>query len=148
LIVYFDTSALVPIVIEEEPSENCALLWDQADRVLSSRLLYAEGRAALAQARRMGRLNEASLRDAVRTFEDLVQQLDAVEVTAELVHRAGTLAEQMRLRGYDAIHLASAEAVSDPEVVVATVDRALHHAARSLGLGVANLIEAQPREGP
>jgi predicted nucleic acid-binding protein len=144
LIVYFDTSALVPIVIEEDSSENCGRLWDLADRVVSSRLVYAEGRAALAQARRIGRLSDKLLREAVRNFEDLVDELDAVEVTAELVHRAGALAEKLGLRGYDAIHLASAEAVNDRDLVLATGDRALLQAARSLGLRVANLDNVEP----
>jgi hypothetical protein len=75
----------------------------------------------------------------VRNFEDLVDELDAVEVAAELVRRAGALAEKLGLRGYDGIHLASAEAVNDRDLVVATGDRALLQAARALGLRVANL---------
>ncbi len=143
MIVYFDTSALVPIVIEEQASGNCARLWDQADRVVSSRLVYAEGRAALAQAQRLDRLDDTSLRDAVHSLENLVDELDMVEVTTELVRRAGALAESLGLRGYDAIHLASAEAVNDHDFVMATRDRALLQAARSLGLGVANLVDVE-----
>ena len=66
-----------------------------------------------------------------------------VEVTTELVRRAGALAESLGLRGYDAIHLASAEAVNDHDFVMATRDRALLQAARSLGLGVANLVDVE-----
>jgi len=47
--VYFDTSAIVPIVIEEPSSKVASRLWDEADRVVSSCLVYAEGRAASAR---------------------------------------------------------------------------------------------------
>jgi predicted nucleic acid-binding protein len=140
LIVYFDTSALVPIVIEEDSSERASRLWDEADRVVSSRLLYAEARAALARAGRSARIDPSGLRRAVGILDDLVEEIDMVEVTDSLVHRAGALAEQLSLRGYDAIHLASAEMVHDTDLVVATGDGALRAAAATLGLGIAHLV--------
>ena len=114
-------------------------LWHEADRVISSRLVYVEARAALAMAQRIGRLDEEMLRLAVRGLEDLVAELDVVEVTADLVRQAGTIAEEFGLRGYDAIHLASAVLVNDQDLVLAAGDRGLLMAVRSLGLGVANL---------
>lgn len=134
MIVYFDTSAVVPIVIDEPSSGVAARLWDEADRVVSSRLLYAEARAAFAMARRLGRIDVSGLRRAARAFEHLFDQLDVVEVTESLVRKAGSLAEQLELRGYDAVHLASAMLVAEAETVLATGDRALLTAARSLGL--------------
>jgi uncharacterized protein with PIN domain len=56
VIGYVDTSAFVPLLINEPTSEACRRFWDDADVVVSSRLLYVETAAALAQARRMGRL--------------------------------------------------------------------------------------------
>ena len=58
--MYFDTSAVVPLVIEEPSSIVASRLWDEADRVVSSRLVYAEGRAALAMARRLDRIDEGA----------------------------------------------------------------------------------------
>lgn len=127
MIVYFDTSAIVSIVIDEASSLIAARLWDDADRVVSCRLAYVEGRAALAMARRMNRLDEDELRLAVQDFESLHAQLDVVEVTPGLVQDAGSLAERFALRGYDAVHLASAQLVQDPDVVLAAGDpRAAH----------------------
>jgi len=37
-------------------------------------------------------------------------------------------------RGYDAIHLASAEAIADPDTVLVTADHDLASAAASLGI--------------
>ena len=137
--MYFDTSAIVPIVIEESSSIDASRLWDDADRVLSSRLLYAEGRAALAMARRLDRIDERGLRNAVDDFERLHDQLDVIEITEVLVREAGGLAEQLNLRGFDAIHLASARLVNDPEMVLAAGDQSLLAAAQVVGIATANL---------
>lgn len=139
MIVYFDTSAIVPIVIEEPSSLIASRLWDDADRVVSSRLIYAEGRAALAMACRIDRLAEGELRTAVQDFESLHEQLDIVEVTPELVHDAGSLAEQFALRGYDAVHLASAQLVQDSDLVLAAGDLSLRRAAQALGIATSDL---------
>jgi predicted nucleic acid-binding protein len=48
---------------------------------------------------------------------------------AALAHAAGELAEQHALRGYDGVHLASAIAIEDPDLVMATWDRDLAAAA-------------------
>jgi hypothetical protein len=139
LIVYFDTSALVPIVIEEPSSPAVTRLWDEADRVVSSRLVYAEGRAALAMAHRMHRLDRRALRTGVQEFEAVYDQLDMVELTEQLVRDAGMLAERFGLRGYDAVHLASAQLVDDPEMVFAASDRDLVGAAQRLRITTANV---------
>jgi predicted nucleic acid-binding protein len=139
LIVYFDTSAVVPIVVEEPSSTVASRLWDEADRVVSSRLVYAEARAALATARRLGRIGASGLREAVLAFEGLYDQLDLIEVTEGLVREAGGLAERLGLRGYDALHLASARLIADAETVLATADRGLFAAARAVGLATAGL---------
>jgi uncharacterized protein len=81
----------------------------------------------------------SALRGAVRNFEGLVEELHAVEVTERVLRRAGALAQSLHLRGYDAVHLASAELVQDGDLVVAAGDGVLRRAAQELGLSVANL---------
>lgn len=137
MIAYFDTSALIPLLIEEPGSEHATRVWDAAERVVTVRVAYPEGRAALARARRLGRLTPRAYRTCRDGFEDVWRQLDRVEVTAGLAQRAGDLAEQLGLRGYDAVHLAAAETVADPELVVVAGNGPLCDAAASLCLAVA-----------
>ena len=139
MIAYFDTSAVVPLLIAEPGSARATSLWDGADRVVSVRLLYPETRAALAQAERLGRLTAPQLRGAVTEFDSLFEAIDLVEVDHPLAVRASELAEARRLRGYDAIHLAAAERVRDPDVVVIAGDGALLDAAAAEGMAVAAL---------
>lgn len=61
-------------------------------------------------------------------------QVDIVELDRLLSQRAGELAELHDLRGYDAVHLASAERIADLEVVMVAGDEDLIRAARALGL--------------
>jgi uncharacterized protein len=116
-----------------------AELWGSAYPAASSILAYPEGRAALAAARRLGRLGKEGHREALAIFDELHTELTTVGVDQPLASRAGEYAESLELRGYDAVHLATASALGDDEVVLVTWDRDLARAAERLGLGVAGL---------
>lgn len=112
-------------------------LWGSAYPAASSILAYPEGRAALAAGRRLDRLGADEHRKALADFEALYGDLATVGVDRELAVRAGQYAEDLRLRGYDSVHLATALELGDDEVVVVTWDRGLARAAEEVGLGVA-----------
>lgn len=136
MIAYFDTSGLVPLIIEEPGSQVTARIWDEAHNVVSVRLVYVEARAALAQAQRLGRLTADQLVDAVADLDDVYAQLDRIEIDEALTRRGGELAQQYALRGYDAVHLAGAEVVADSEMVLVAGDGDLIEAARAHGIAV------------
>ncbi len=137
MIAYFDTSAIVPLVIEEGGTQTAGTMWDRAERVVSIRLVRVEARAALARAARLDRI-DAAQHTAARGKLDLVfAQLDLVDIDDDLVDRAAELAEQHALRAYDAVHLAAAESVLDADLVVVAGDQALIAAAEQLGIPTA-----------
>lgn len=137
MIAYFDTSAVVPLLVAEAGSARSSLLWDGADRVVSVRLVYPECRAALAQAHRLGRVTTRQLRVAVTEFDSRYEELDLIDIDDSLARRAGDLAESHGLRGYNAVHLAAADRVLDPDLVVVAGDGALLDAATSEGMTIA-----------
>jgi len=139
LIAYFDTSALVPLLIDERGSGVAMQMWDEAQRIVAIPLVYAEGRAALAQAQRMGRITRRQLRAAVDELDGVYSQIDVVGIDDPLVRRAGELAEAHGLRGYDAVHLAAAQRAADRDFVIVAADRALLTAATAVGLTVARV---------
>jgi predicted nucleic acid-binding protein len=94
----------------------------------------------LAAARRLDRLTEDEHREALAVFEDLCLELVTVGVDHELARHAGEYAEEQELRGYDAVHLATALELGDEEVVLVTWDRDLAQAAERVGLGIAGLL--------
>ena len=136
MIAYFDTSAVVPLLVAEEATERCERLWDEATRVVSTRLLYPEARAALARAERLGRLTKRQLTKVVAELDALVDEVDMVELDPDLARSAGELAQLHALRGDDAVHLAAALAVADDDVVMVTGDGDLAAAAGDAGLAV------------
>ena len=112
-------------------------LWEDVDRRLSSRLLYPEARAALGAVDRSGRVGAAALATALAELEHLWSELEDIELSAEIAARAGDLAHDLALRGGDAVHFATAEAVIDVDDVVASADARLTSGAQALGLAVA-----------
>lgn len=134
MIGYLDTSAFVPLIVAETSSESCRRFWDDADAVATSRLLYVETAAALAQARRQNRLDEVQHRRSLGLMERLWSQVDVLEVDEVVARRAGLLARELALRGYDAVHCASAERLDDVTLVAASGDQRLLSAWNTLGL--------------
>jgi hypothetical protein len=137
VIVYFDSSAFVKLLVEEDGSEFAAALWDGCDAAVSSRLAYPEVRATLAAAGRAGRLTDTDQRRAEATWEGYWSATRAVELTDAVTLLAGRLADEQALRGADAVHLASALAVSRTEVVLAVWEHRLRAGAHACGLAVA-----------
>ena len=136
-LVYFDSSALVKLVVEEQGSQLAAELWDACDSALSSRLAYPEVRAALAAALRNHELEAAGLVEAERAWDEFWAATRKVELTAAVERHAGQLAGRHALRGADAVHLASALALEDDDLVVAVWDRRLQAGVLAAGLQVA-----------
>lgn len=133
-LVYFDASALVKLVVEEDGSDLAAQLWDGCDAPVASRLAYPEVRAAIAAARRNHSLGPADVTAVARTFEDYWASVRPVELGRSVEQRAGQLAGLYGLRGADAVHLASALALDDETLILAVWDRRLHRAAEAIGL--------------
>ena len=125
-LVYFDSSALVKLVVEEDGSDLAAEVWDGCDAALASRLAYPEVRAALAAACRNHDLSELDLDIAEQTWEQYWAAVRPVELTVAVERHAGQLARSHSLRGADAVHLASALAIGDPDLILAVWDRRLH----------------------
>ncbi len=85
----------------------------------------------------MSRLTVVELEQAVDELESIALEISYIEVSAELAASAGDLAQAHGLRGYDAVHLASAVLANDEELALVTGDRELAAAAQSIGICVA-----------
>ena len=82
----------------------------------------------------MERLSARTHAAGLARLDDLYDQVDVIEIDDALVRRSAALASRYALRGYDAVHCASAEQLTDPDLVAATGDQRLLSAWRSLGL--------------
>jgi len=136
-IVYFDSSAFVKLIVDEDGSDLAATLWDGCDAAVSSRLSYPEVRAALAAAGRSHRLDRADLSRAELAWEDYWAATRRVELTERVTAHAGQLASDYALRGGDAVHLASLFAVGAAETLLAVWDQRLRAGAEAAGVRLA-----------
>ena len=133
---YLDTSSLVKLYVAEVGTDAVRRLVDDATVVATSQIAYPETRAALARRRREGALSTGAFATAKRTLEADWGKYFVVEATASLCREAGELAERLRLRGYDSVHLASfAEVVRSAgsrETLFSSYDDALNRASRTI----------------
>lgn len=139
MILYVDTSFLSKLYLIEEGSPEVRESVQGAERLVSSRIAYAEARVALARALRSGRIDDLVFRAARAEFERGWQSIFVVEVTDELAREAGDLGDRHAIRGFDAVHLASAvkfRTDARSEVSFMTADRRLRDAAVGEGFSV------------
>jgi predicted nucleic acid-binding protein len=137
--LYLDTSAWVKLYVSEAESLTVRKHVGRSAHVATSRVGYAEARAAFARRAREGHLRPAQLRRCVARLDDDWRHMVVVELDATLARTAGELAERHALRGFDAIHLASAirlgMELGRPPAFLA-FDAALRTAAATEGLTV------------
>ncbi|MFT4048783.1 MAG: type II toxin-antitoxin system VapC family toxin [Solirubrobacterales bacterium] len=141
--VYFDSSALAKLMLPEDGSDWARACWAQSEARLASSLAYVEVRAALAAARRSGRLTKALHVRAKREFESIWERIDECEPTIEVIAAAAGLAELHSLRGYDAVHLAtSVHEYRHEPLFMLTWDQHLARASHDAGVNVIHTHDA------
>jgi len=137
VIAYLDTSALVKLYVDETGSTAVRACVERASLVATSRVAYVEALAALARKRREGEFTQEEHERARGAFESDWANYFVIEVSERVTESGGKLIGQFALRGFDALHLASALLVREhtrTEVVFACFDRALNDAAQAAGL--------------
>jgi uncharacterized protein len=134
VIAYFDTSALLKLIIAENGADQAILLWQEASEVVVSRLAWPEAVAALAAAHRGRRVSDKGYRMAADGLRLCFERCTMVSIADSLVDRAADLAAGYDLRAADAIHLATALAVVEADSLFVTWDRRLRLAAVQAGL--------------
>ena len=136
-VVFFDTSALLKLVLDEQGRELVDDLWAGCDLATASRLGGVEVRAGLASAHRDGRLDAETWSASLGEWDRIEGMIWPIELTSTSGSVAGALAAEHRLTGADAVQLASALSVSAGDLIVAVFDRRLRQACLDAGLAVA-----------
>lgn len=139
MILYLDPSAWIKNWIEEEGSpEVRETLADQAfEAIACSRLGRVEMVATFARAwKRRKRMTRARAESCRKDFANAWQRTIEVDFSPEVQARAEALASKHALRGYDAVHLASALHLNSgsESVRVLTFDQEMREACKAEGL--------------
>ncbi|NWG72883.1 MAG: type II toxin-antitoxin system VapC family toxin [Parvularculaceae bacterium] len=141
MILYFDTSALLKLYVDERDSDSVRKLYSQAGFVCTHLIAYVELLAGVAKGTSLGRLSAEQQVQLLAEIEAGWRQLEVVEIDELLARRAGHLALRHALRGFDAVHLAAAERVMAETPTTARfgfvgVDLRMRSAAQLLGMEV------------
>jgi len=137
MILYLDTSALVKKYFEEKNSAEVISAWKSSLGISTSAVAYAELLAAVYRKASETRANKSLFERVVSTFQEDWSSFIIVEVDNRLNETIHKVIANHGLRGFDAIHLASAlaigSAVTDNFFFVC-YDERLAQAARAEGL--------------
>jgi predicted nucleic acid-binding protein len=143
--LYLDSSALVKQYIRERGSDDVRRWITDADYLATSIIAIAEINAAFARGMRMRSFSQSTAEKAVELLHVHWPGYLKIPASEKCIHRAADLAWKLGLRGYDAVHVASAElwqdALNAPITFVA-YDKQLVRAVHSLGINVIPELEA------
>lgn len=115
---YFDSSALVKAYLQEPGTERVRSVLAQEDsRAWVSSLALPETISALARAEAAARIHTLDahrlMQRVEQDFTGAVLPYQILDPTRAVVSRAAALARRHRLRGFDAVHLATALELRD-----------------------------------
>lgn len=139
MIVYLDTSALVKRYFKEEYSAEVINYWADAEEIITSCVTYVEAMASFWRKKREGLTPEGLIREVSGLFKRDWESFIRVEVNEDLNEYVDLLIERHPLRGFDAIHLASAKVVHDSlqeNFIFLCFDQRLASAAYEEGLNI------------
>lgn len=137
MILYLDTSALIKKYFQEVGSDEIISRWKEATGIVTSSVAYAETIASIHRKKRETKFNNAKLVKILDTFRRDWNSFIRVDVTDDLNEWIDKMVSRYPLRGFDAIHLASALIVHDrlPEdYLFACFDKKLLLVAQTAGL--------------
>lgn len=140
MFLYIDTSALVKKYFKEEGTSGVISLWKGANGIVTSTVTFAETLAAIHRKRReQNGVNAKIFRRVISSFDGDWRSFLRVDVTDHLGDIIRRLIHDHPLRGFDAIHLASAllihEKLEDSFLFVC-FDKRLSSAAAKEGLSI------------
>jgi uncharacterized protein len=149
-VYYFDSSAIVKRYVDEQGSDYVEQLLSAPSHIIyTSCLAEVEVASAITRRGYGARLSEATISMNLREFQDdFDERYRALDVTRELMRQAVQMARKHRLRGYDAMHLATARDLllqgtrhALPRVTMVSADGDLNAAAEAEGIGFLNPTE-------
>ena len=146
--IYFDTSALIKGFVSGKGSPLVRSIQRKNQPVATATIAYAEIYSGLTRKLREGKLSASLYRVACQQFEREWGSYVHVELQQGILVLSRDLIQRHPLRGFDALHLASAvslgRALSEAITFVAT-DRPLLKAAEAESLHILNVEIASSR---
>ncbi len=139
---YLDTSALIKRFVDEKGSSLAQSLVQQSGPIATATIAYAEVFSGLTRKLREKHLSKTLYGLACRQFDSEWPAYVRVALYEEILVLARDLIQRHPLRGFDAVHLASAVSLRNAlgeRITFVAADRRLLKAAQSEKLDVLNI---------
>jgi predicted nucleic acid-binding protein len=137
VILYLDTSALVKRYFKEPYSDEVIAKWQEAAEIVTSSVAYAETLAAIHRKKRESALKQDLVNKIADDLRADWNSFIRIQVNDELNEYIDKAINGHPLRGFDAIHLASAMIMNETfpdNVLFACFDQTLTQAAIREGM--------------
>jgi predicted nucleic acid-binding protein len=138
VIAYFDSSSIVKWFFDEQFAELARGTKNKAEIVLTSLIAFPEVLSAINRACGDGRCTKSEMEMVRSDFLRIWPKFQWVRVNEDLIQQAGDLIFKHNLRGFDAVHLASAlllkQENGEIDLFFSCFDQNLNQAARKQGL--------------
>jgi len=142
MIVYFDSSSIVKWFFDEKGCDASRSIRDQADAAVTSIIAFPEVLSAFNRAKKDRRCSTSDFDTIRKQFSAIWPQLTWIWIDSHLVEIAGKLIFEHDLRGFDAVHFASALVMAEPSKPLkpffSCFDDKLNQAAQKLGFETHN----------
>lgn len=142
--MYWDTSALIKLFVEEPGTAQVTALFDRDPDVVISKMGFAEAHCALARRWREKSFKKRDYQLTVKRWNVLWKNYLVVELSDEVVYECERLVKEYPLRALDAIHLSSAiffKKNTGLNLSFVCADLKLLEAAEAEGLGIIHPLE-------
>lgn len=139
MILYCDTSALIKRYVDEDGTEYVDALWEDCWGIVTSMVAFAEAISVFSRKLGEGLLSKKEHTKIIKKFKDDYNHLILVPVDNNLNSVIMNLFSRHPLRGFDALHLASALVftnLKETDLLFACFDHMLNEAAIKEGLKV------------
>jgi predicted nucleic acid-binding protein len=133
VILYLDTSAILKRYFQESFSEEVSAKWKQSEMIVTSSVAYAETMATISRKQKEADIDNKLIQKTIQAFQMDWSGFIRVEVTDDLNEYINNVLQKHPLRGFDAIHLASALVIYEKfprTFFFACFDQRLNQAAR------------------
>ena len=108
MILYFDTSALIKRYFQEPYSDDVLSMWKSATQIATSSVAYAETMATIYRKKREENLKDTLIIEISNLFREDWESFIRIKVNDQVNKYVDRAVKNHPLRGFDAIHLASA----------------------------------------
>ncbi len=143
MLIYLDSSVFIKKYFKEIGSDHIIEIWNDAEYLAISQVGYSEILGAIHKKQKMDRFSDKIKKQISKNFKDDWESMIKVSADQKLNSELSRLHDKHLLRGFDAIHLATAILLAkkiEMDIEFLTADSNLQSAAQKEKLDIGNFL--------